>query len=147
MALVEISKQVPRGDPEAYKLAFSEGVRALSEQQAVIDGFRTRSGLLLSGAAIATSFLGQASLANGTSFVSWLAIGLFVLLGAAVVAILWPRGDWEYAVRPELKSIVTLRSIWTAATSATEANSYGSSGSFAGRRCSSSSKSLRGWSI
>jgi hypothetical protein len=30
------------------------------------------------------------------------AIGLFVVLGASVIAILWPRDDWEYAVRPEL---------------------------------------------
>jgi hypothetical protein len=98
---VPVSVEHPRGDPEAYGLAFSEGVRALSEQQAVIDSFRTRSGLLLSGAAIATSFLGQASLEQGTTFVTWVAIGMFVLLGAAVIAILWPRDDWEYAVRPE----------------------------------------------
>jgi hypothetical protein len=90
-----------KGEPEGYALAFSEGVRALSEQQAVIDSFRTRSGLLLSGAALATSFLGQAALERGTTFFTWLAIGLFVLLGAAVIAILWPRNDWEYAIRPE----------------------------------------------
>jgi hypothetical protein len=54
MLLVPDSEDSPRGDPDAYGLAFSEGVRALSEQQAVIDGFRTRSLLLLSGAAIAT---------------------------------------------------------------------------------------------
>jgi hypothetical protein len=90
-----------RGAPETYALAFSEGVRALSEQQAVIDSFRTRSGLLLSGAAIATSFLGQASLEEGTTVITWIAIGMFVLLGASVIAILWPRDDWEYAVRPE----------------------------------------------
>ena len=88
--------RIQRGDPEAYALAFTQGVRALSEQQAVIDGFRTRSGLLLSGAAIATSFFGQASLAHGTSFFTWLAVAMFVLLGAAVIAILWPRGDWEW---------------------------------------------------
>ena len=92
----------PRGEPEGYALAFNEGVRALSEQQAVIDSFRTRSGLLLSGAAIATSFLGQAALERGTTLFTWLAIGLFVVLGAAVIAILWPRDDWEYAIRPEL---------------------------------------------
>jgi hypothetical protein len=91
--VVEASEEIPRGDPR-YALAFSEGVRALSEQQAVIDSFRTRSGLLLSGAAIATSFLGQASLEHGTSFFTWFAIALFGLLGAAVVAILWPRDDW-----------------------------------------------------
>ncbi|MGH2745675.1 MAG: hypothetical protein ACRDN8_24930 [Thermoleophilaceae bacterium] len=85
-----------------YELAFNEGVRALSEQQVVIDSFRTRSGLLLSGAAIATSFLGQAALDRGTTFFTWLAIALFATLGAAVIAILWPRNDWEYAIRPEL---------------------------------------------
>jgi hypothetical protein len=91
-----------RGEPDGYALAFKEGVRALSEQQAVIDSFRTRSGLLLSGAAIATSFLGQAALERGTTFFTWLAIVLFVALGASVIAILWPRDDWEYAVRPQL---------------------------------------------
>ena len=52
-------------DPErsaAYELAYQEGVRALDEQRVVIDAFRTRAGLLLSAAAIATSFLGRAAL-------------------------------------------------------------------------------------
>ena len=46
-------------DPErsaAYELAYREGVRALDEQRVVIDAFRTRAGLLLSAAAIATSW-------------------------------------------------------------------------------------------
>jgi hypothetical protein len=38
---------------------------------------------------------------HGTIFVTWLAIGLFVVLGAAVIAIPWPRHDWEYAMRSE----------------------------------------------
>ena len=76
-------------------------MRALSEQQAVIDGFRTRAGLLMSGAAIAASFLGGEALHKGTSGWTWLAVAFFVLLGLSVVAILWPRHDWEYAVRPE----------------------------------------------
>ena len=54
------------------------------------------------GAAIATSFLGQAALERGTTFFTWLAIALFAMLGGAVVAILWPRNDWKYAIRPEL---------------------------------------------
>jgi hypothetical protein len=56
----------------------------------------------MSGAAIATSFLGGAAFEHGTSVWAWLAVAFFVLLGAAVLAILWPRHDWEYAVRPEL---------------------------------------------
>ena len=102
MLSVDPAENTRHGDPDGYALAFTEGVRALSEQQAVIDSFRTRSGLLLSGAAIATSFLGQASLAHGTTFFTWFAIAAFALLGAAVIAILWPRNDWEYAVRPQL---------------------------------------------
>ena len=94
----------PTTTPDAaagYELAYQEGVRALSEQQAVIDGFRTRAGLLMSGAAIATSFLGGAALDKWTTVWTWLAVGSFILLGACVLAILWPRHDWEYAVRPE----------------------------------------------
>lgn len=86
----------------AYELAYREGVRALSEQQIVTDSFRTRAGLLLSGAAIATSFLGQAALDRGTTAFTWFAIAAFVALGGAVLGILWPRRDWEYAMRPEL---------------------------------------------
>ena len=41
-----------------YKVAYDEAVRALSEQQGVIDSLRTRAGILLSAAAITTSFLG-----------------------------------------------------------------------------------------
>lgn len=61
---------------------------------------RTRAGLLLSAAAIATSFLGGAALRTGTSLLTWIAIAAFVLLGVGVILILWPRGDWEYAARP-----------------------------------------------
>lgn len=94
---------IPRpGSAAAYELAYTEGVRALSEQQAVIDNFRTRAGLLLSGAAIATSFLGNAAIESGTTAWTWVAISLFVLLGAFVLLVLWPRRDWEYTIRPEL---------------------------------------------
>jgi hypothetical protein len=61
-------------DPErsaAYELAYQEGVRALDEQRIVIDAFRTRAGLLLSAAAIATSFLGGAALQGDTSILTW----------------------------------------------------------------------------
>jgi hypothetical protein len=83
-------------------LAYREGARALSEQQIVTDSFRTRAGLLLSGAAIATSFLGQAALDRGTTAFTWFAIVAFVALGGAALGILWPRRDWEYVMRPEL---------------------------------------------
>jgi hypothetical protein len=40
---------------QLYKVAYDEAVRALSEQQATIESVRTRTGLLLSDAAVTTS--------------------------------------------------------------------------------------------
>ncbi len=83
-----------------YKVAYDEAVRALSEQQAVIDSFRTRAGLLLSAAAITTSFLGAQALKGGDSnFATWLAMIGFVGVAAVSLTILWPR-RWEFTANP-----------------------------------------------
>jgi hypothetical protein len=78
-----------------YRLAYEEAVRALAEQQAEIDSFRSRAGLLLSSSAITTSFLGAQSF-NGGSLTasSWLALIAFVGAAAISLAILWPH-PWE----------------------------------------------------
>lgn len=82
-------------------LAYEEAVRALSQQQSVLDNFRTRAGILISGAAIATSFLGGQALDDAEFSVwSWLAIISFLGLGLLVLLILWPRKDWEFAAVP-----------------------------------------------
>jgi hypothetical protein len=78
-----------------YKVAYDEAVRALSEQQAAIESVRGRAGLLLSAAAVTTSFLGAQALQGGSSNPSsWLALVAFVAVAATSLAILWPRG-WE----------------------------------------------------
>jgi hypothetical protein len=83
-----------------YKVAYDEAVRALSEQQGVIDSFRTRAGLLLSAAAITTSFLGAQALDNGNAnAVAWLAMVGFVGVAVMALAILWPR-EWEFTANP-----------------------------------------------
>ncbi|HWC48538.1 MAG TPA: hypothetical protein VG448_06635 [Solirubrobacterales bacterium] len=83
-----------------YKVAYDEGVRALSEQQAVIDSFRNRSGLLLSAADITTSFLGAQALHGGDSnLFAWLALIAFVAGAAVSLAILWPY-RWEFTADP-----------------------------------------------
>lgn len=80
-----------------YKVAYDEAVRALSEQQTVIDSFRSRAGLLLSVAALTTSFLGaQALHGGGPGLFSWLALSGFVGVAAVLLAVLWPR-KWEIA--------------------------------------------------
>lgn len=86
------------GDRDAlYEVAYEEAVRALSDQRAVIDSLRTRAGLLLSAAAVTTSFLGAQALGTGkSSAFSWLALAAFVGLAMISLAILWPR-RWEFA--------------------------------------------------
>jgi hypothetical protein len=83
-----------------YKVAYDEAVRALSEQQAAIDSFRTRAGLLLSAAAITTSFLGARALDSGDSNLAvWLAMASFTGVAVVSLAILWPR-RWEFTANP-----------------------------------------------
>jgi hypothetical protein len=83
-----------------YKVAYDEAVRALSEQQGAIDSFRTRAGLLLSAAAITTSFLGAQALNSGDSNVAtWLAMVGFAGVAVVSLAILWPR-RWEFTANP-----------------------------------------------
>lgn len=86
---------------DAYKLAYDEAIRALSQQQTVLDNFRTRAGILLSGAAIATSFLGGRALEDGSLRIwSCAAISAFVAVGVSTILILWPRRHWEFAAIP-----------------------------------------------
>jgi hypothetical protein len=83
-----------------YKVAYDEAVRALSEQQAVIDSLRARAGLLLSTAAVTTSFLGPQALHGGSlSLFSSLALTGFVSVAIASLAILWPH-RWEVGADP-----------------------------------------------
>lgn len=85
---------------QLYKVAYDEAVRTLSEQQAAIDSFRSRAGLLLSSACIATSFLGAQALEGGNlSSLSWLALCGFIAVASASLAILWPR-KWEFTANP-----------------------------------------------
>ncbi len=84
-----------------YKVAYDEAARALSEQFALIDSFRSRAGLLLSAAALTTSFLGaQALQGNTLSPVAWMALACFVGVAVVSLAILWPR-RWEFSTSPD----------------------------------------------
>lgn len=84
------------------KVTYDEAVRALSEQQDAIESVRGRAGLLLSAAAVTTSFLGpQAMQSNDPGFCFWLALLCFLAAAATSLAILWPR-DWEFAADPRV---------------------------------------------
>ncbi|HVD41620.1 MAG TPA: hypothetical protein VNC16_11555 [Solirubrobacterales bacterium] len=83
-----------------YRVAYDEAVRALVEQQAEIESFRTRAGLLFSSTAITTSFLGAQSFGLGDmSLASWMALIAFMGVAIASLAVLWPH-SWEFSVNP-----------------------------------------------
>lgn len=88
-----------RLDPR-YELAFNESLRALTQQQSVLDDLRSRCGTLLAATAIATSFLGGITLGEDGrfSYWTWAAVMGFVAASALLVAVLWPRGGWEFRI-------------------------------------------------
>jgi hypothetical protein len=85
---------------ERIALILEESRRALDQQEAVLDGLRSRTGVLLTAASIASSFLGAAALGDGDFCVwTWLALGALALLAwLAVHGVLWPRQDaWTFS--------------------------------------------------
>jgi hypothetical protein len=82
-----------------YELADTEARRALDEQAGVVNDLRSRAGVLLAASAVATSFFGREALVDqslGTA--GWVALAAFGLLGASVLAVLWPWRDWTFTV-------------------------------------------------
>lgn len=90
-------------DPR-LKLIYEDSVRSLSEQAGLLDGLRTRTGMLLAATSIASSFLGGAALTtHDLTVLSVLAIVALLMVGAYCIAILWPRTDvWHFAHDTEL---------------------------------------------
>lgn len=63
---------------------------------------RARAGALIATAAITTSFFGTQTLGGREIGVAgWVAISCFVLLGFAVLLILWPHQDWAFFMSPD----------------------------------------------
>ena len=91
----------PPADPAMYELAYQEAKRALEDQAHTVTEVRSRAGQLIAAAAITTSFFGaQAITGHHLHPASWVAIVCFIALSLAVLVILWPRDDWEFAVSP-----------------------------------------------
>src|SRR5438093_1182145 len=83
-----------------YELTHEQALRVLADQQTGVDSLRTRAGILLSGAAIATSLLSQEALMAGLSVWSWVALIGFMGLGFECLLILWPRERRRRALMP-----------------------------------------------
>lgn len=81
------------------RIIYQESLRAISTQEAALDGLRSRTGTLLAAASITTAFLGSEALARepGLAPASWFAIGSFAVLSVLAIAILWPW-TWGFSV-------------------------------------------------
>jgi hypothetical protein len=87
---------------DGYELAYREARMGLEDQERSVVELRGRAGALIAAAAVTTSFFGGQTLtAHSISAAAWIAIGCFVLLGFAVLLVLWPRQDWEFSLAPD----------------------------------------------
>ncbi len=93
----------PEAAPDP-RLAFAvaEAVRGIDGQQENLDNLRSRVGILLSAATIATSFLGGIALEPGRSLTipGFVAIALFIAHVACGLVVLWPR-VWKLHTSPQ----------------------------------------------
>lgn len=97
-----MSTTLAEASPEGYSLAYREARRGLEDQERSVVELRTRAGALIAAAAITTSFFGgQTLVRHDIGAAAWVAIGCFVLLGFAVLLVLWPRRDWEFSLAPD----------------------------------------------
>jgi hypothetical protein len=92
----------PDATPAHYELAYDEARRALDAQESVVNELRTRAGVLIAAAAITTSFFGGRALSDGdVATAEWIAIACFGVVGASVLAVLWPCTDWTFTVNAQ----------------------------------------------
>lgn len=84
------------GDPR-YELVWNESLRSITQQQALLESLRGRTGTLLSAAAIATSFLGGVAFDDQkVTSEGKIAVLLFALVGVLCVWVLRPRPNWHF---------------------------------------------------
>lgn len=88
-------------DATIPEIAYAEAVQALAEQHQSIDSVRTQAGLLLSSAAVTTSFLaGQAIHGGRVNLFAWLALVDFAAIAVLVITALQPH-RWELSAFPD----------------------------------------------
>jgi hypothetical protein len=79
-------------------LAYEEALRALTQQQAVLDGLRSRASTLLGITSISTSFLGGIVLDSGKlEGLTWIPVCTFVI-GMLAIWILLPTPGWKFSL-------------------------------------------------
>jgi hypothetical protein len=85
---------------DPYELVYGEAVRALSLRREALESLRSRAGVVLSGAAIASSLFGGQAVMAGLGPFGWIAVLAFSGLGLCLLVVLWPRAEWQDATLP-----------------------------------------------
>jgi hypothetical protein len=80
-------------------LAYDESVRAWALQSAVLDELRSRAGVLIAATSVSSAFLGADAVPgkDAWSAADIIAIGLFGVVVALCVYVLWPARNWIFA--------------------------------------------------
>lgn len=92
----------PTSDSAVERLIYEESRRALDLQLGSLDALRSRAGTVLAAAALVTTFLGGAALANGRSAAGWgsVGIGAFIVCAVLTMVVLFPM-KFHFAFDPE----------------------------------------------
>jgi hypothetical protein len=90
-------QDIDRADPR-LKLIYDESVRALAQQEVVLNELRTRTGVLLAAASVSSAFLGGQALARQGHFSGWniAALACFGTVVALSLIVLLPTGGWIF---------------------------------------------------
>lgn len=91
-----------QSDPR-LEVVLAESLRALTQQQAVLDNVRARASVLLSAAALVTSFFGPQVLSHSGGRLrlgAVVAIAALLLVTLMTGAVIWPRWTWRFRTSP-----------------------------------------------
>jgi hypothetical protein len=86
------------------KLAYDESIRGLNMQSTAVDELRSRTGVLIAAATVASAFLGSAALeGHATSYwANILGLLTFIVVIGLSLGVLWPSETWEFVYDPEV---------------------------------------------
>lgn len=92
--------------PEVWAFVYEESVRALTQQAAVVDNIRTRTGTLIAATSLVTALLAGPTLSlRGVTPGSMGAIVLFFISALLALWVLWPTRGWTFSF--DAKEVVT----------------------------------------
>lgn len=89
---------------DLHRIAYELALRALSQQEAVLNEVRARTGILLAASSLAASFLGAEAIARaGFNVLACLAVLAFVGSVGPSIYVLFPRKELRFSLNgPEL---------------------------------------------